>query len=155
MHDAGGIIDIVCSTFPSTVVDVTDFGLVDRRLLKRTIDLRRPPSTYVTSKRRQWRNFDDVGFGRDSPLMTSLSCTTSQSRICLTIKCRFAVLPCDSIRRPSGLTTIVAWLNGGCAVLSRPFVVSVACPIPLCQLLFIVGMSVVATLIFCTGSDSC
>jgi hypothetical protein len=52
------------------VVDVADFGLSYQRhrLFNWTIDLRRPPPTYVTSKRRQyghWHNFHVVGFGRN------------------------------------------------------------------------------------------
>jgi hypothetical protein len=65
MHDARGIIDIVCSRLPSLVVDVAELGLSDHRLLNWTIDLRRPPPMYVTSKRRRWPKFDDAGFGRD------------------------------------------------------------------------------------------
>jgi hypothetical protein len=89
----------------------------------------------------------------DSPLLTSLCCMTSRPRICLTFMCRCAVLPCNSVRRPSGLTKSAARLSGGCAVLSGPFLVSVDCPMPLCQLPSSGGLRVAAMSVFCTRSN--
>lgn len=57
-------------------MDVVEFGLSDHRLLKWSIDLRRPPPTYVTSSRRCWRDFDDAAFTRD--LAASAICDPSR-----------------------------------------------------------------------------
>jgi len=77
-HDAGGILDVVCtrSDLPAPTVEILDVGLSDHRLLRWTSHHHHPPPVYMSTSRRCWRSFDADVFLTD--LQSSPLCDEQQ-----------------------------------------------------------------------------
>ena len=58
-HDGGGLLDVLITRSEQAAgsVEIVDVGLSDHRLLKWSMDMRRPEPIYETVTRRRWKNF--------------------------------------------------------------------------------------------------
>ena len=72
-HGRGGILDVVITSIdqPPTAVSVDDVGISDHMLLTWPVKLAQPSPVYVTTSRRNWRDFDFELFVRQ---LESLNC---------------------------------------------------------------------------------
>jgi hypothetical protein len=80
-HDAGGTIDVVCTPqhLPSPTVRTFDLGISDHRMLEWSSVVNEQQSTYVSTIRRPWRQFDCEAFQSDvrsSELFNGDSCAS-------------------------------------------------------------------------------
>ena len=59
-HERGGILDVVITSIdqPPTFVSVDEVGISDHMLLTWPVKLAQPSPVYVTTSRRNWKDFD-------------------------------------------------------------------------------------------------